>query len=111
MQVKDIITSLNLTVFGGNQGLTHEITGGYTSDLLSDVMGHAENGKIWITLQTHKNVIAIASLKDLAAVILIKGLEPDADMLAQAEEEGIPVLGTTDQAFETTGKLFNLLIR
>jgi predicted transcriptional regulator len=111
MQVKDIITTLNLTVFGGSQGLSHEITGGYTSDLLSDVMGHAENGKVWITLQTHKNVIAIASLKDLAAVILIKGLEPDVDMLAQANEEGIPVLGTTDEAFETTGKLFNLLIR
>lgn len=109
MQVKDIITTLNLTVFGGIQGLAHEVTGGYTSDLLSDVMGHAENGKIWITLQTHKNVIAIAALKDLAAVILIKGLEPDADMLAQAEEEGIPVLGTNDQAFETTGKIFNLL--
>ena len=111
MQVKDIITILGLKVFGGSQGLDHEITGGYTSDLLSDVMGHAESGKIWITLQTHKNVLAVASLKELAAVILIKGLEPDADMLAQADDEGIPVLGTSDQAFETTGKLFNLLSR
>lgn len=111
MKVNDIITILGLKVFGGSQGLDREITGGYTSDLLSDVMGHADTGKIWITLQTHKNVIAIASLKDLAAVILIKGLEPDADMLAQSEEEGIPVLGTENQAFETTGKLFNLLNR
>ncbi len=111
MKVKDIITTLDLKIFGGSQGLDREITGGYTSDLLSDVMGHADNGKIWITLQTHKNVIAIASLKELAAVILIKGNTPDADMLAQAEEEGIPVLGSTDQAFETTGKLFNLLTR
>jgi len=111
MQVKDIITILELKVFGGNQGLDREITGGYTSDLLSDVMGHADSGKIWITLQTHKNVIAIASLKELAAVILIKGFEPDADMLAQAEEEGIPVLGSSDQAFEITGKLYNMLTR
>jgi len=111
MKVKDIITILKLKVFGGSQGLEREITGGYSSDLLSDVMGHADTGKIWITLQTHKNVVAIASLKDLAAVIIIKGLEPDADMLAQAEEEGIPVLGTEDQAFETTGKLFNILSR
>ena len=111
MQVKDILTILDLKVFGGNQGLNREITGGYTSDLLSDVMGHADNGKMWITLQTHKNVIAIASLKELAAVILIKGFEPDADMLAQAKEEGIPVLGSNDQAFEVTGKLYNLLTR
>jgi hypothetical protein len=85
MQVKDIITALDLKVFGGSQGLDREITGGYTSDLLSDVMGYAENGKVWITLQTHKNVIAIASLKELAAVILIKGNDPDTDMLAQAK--------------------------
>lgn len=109
MQVKDIITILNLKIYSGNKGLDREISGGYTSDLLSDVMGHAESGNIWITLQTHKNVIAIASLKELAAVILIKGLEPDSDMLAQAEEEGIPVLGTKDESFETTGNLFNLL--
>ncbi len=109
MQVKDIITTLELTVFGGKQGLNREIKGGYVSDLLSDVMGHADEGKIWITLQTHKNVIAIASLKELAAVILIKGLEPDADMLAQADDEGIPVLGCNSKAFEITGKLYNLL--
>ena len=111
MQVKDIITALDLKVFGGSQGLDREITGGYTSDLLSDVMGYAENGKVWITLQTHKNVIAIASLKELAAVILIKGNDPDTDMLAQAKEEGIPVLGTNEEAFEITGKLYNLLNR
>ena len=111
MQVKEIITILDLKVFGGSQGLDREITGGYTSDLLSDVMGHAETGKIWITLQTHKNVIAIASLKDLAAVILIKGNDPDADMLEQAKEEGIPILGSNEEAFEITGKLFNLLTR
>jgi len=111
MQVKDIISILELKVFGGIQGINCEITGGYTSDLLSDVMGHADSGKIWITLQTHKNVIAIASLKDLAAVILIKGFEPDADMLAQAIEEGIPVLGSKEEAFEITGKLYNLLTR
>ena len=109
MQVKDIIAILGLKIFGGSQGLDREITGGYTSDLLSDVMGHAENGIVWITLQTHKNVIAIASLKELAAIILIKGNIPDADMLTQADEEGIPVLGSDEQSFELSGKLYNLL--
>jgi predicted transcriptional regulator len=109
MQVKDIITILELKVFGGSQGLDREITGGYTSDLLSDVMGHADAGRIWITLQTHKNVIAVASLKDLSAVIIIKGNDPDADMLEQAKEEGIPILGSNEEAFEVTGRLYNLL--
>jgi predicted transcriptional regulator len=109
MQVKDIIKILDLKVFGGSGGLDREISGGYTSDLLSDVMGHAECGNIWITLQTHKNVTAIASLKELAAVILIKGNNPDADMLEHAENEQIPILGSNKEAFELTGKLFNLL--
>ncbi|MDR0661004.1 MAG: serine kinase [Prevotellaceae bacterium] len=109
MNVATIAEKLFLKVFGGNEGLTNEVSGGYTSDLLSDVMGHANAGDVWITLQTHKNIAAIASLKEVAAVILVKGFEPDTDTLAQANEEGIPLLGTTDETFEITGKLYRLL--
>lgn len=109
MKVSEIVEKLNLRVFSGHEGLENEITNGYTSDLLSDVMGHAETGNAWVTLQTHKNVMAIASLKDLAAVILVKNFEPEADMAAQSEDEGIPVLGTSEESFAISGKLFNLL--
>ena len=109
MNVADIVEKLSLKIFGGNSGLSNKINGGYTSDLLSDVMGHASAGDIWITLQTHKNVAAIASLKEIAAVVFVKGFEPDADTLAQANEEGIPLLGTNDSTFEITGKLYSLL--
>jgi len=85
------------------------VEGGYTSDLLSDVMGYADAGYVWITLQTHKNIMAIASLKELSAVILVKGFEPDEDTLALAQEEQIPLLGTTEQAFEISGRLYRLL--
>jgi len=109
MKVNEIAERLNLKVFSGSEGLEKEISNGYTSDLLSDVMGHADAANVWITLQTHKNVMAIASLKDLAAVILVKGFEPEADMAAQSNEEGIPVLGTTEESFIMSGKLYNLL--
>jgi len=109
MKVSEIVEKLNLRVFSGNEGLESEITNGYTSDLLSDVMGHADAGNAWVTLQTHKNVMAIASLKDLAAVILVKNFEPEAAMAAQSNEEGIPVLGTSEEAFAISGKLYNLL--
>ncbi len=109
MNIKDVINQLELKVHSGNTGLENEIIGGYTSDLLSDVIGNADAGTIWITLQTHKNVMAIASLKDLAAVILVKNLQPDADMAEQSNSEGIPVLGTSKSAFEISGALFNLL--
>ena len=100
---------MNLTVFCGQENLGREIKGGYTSDLLSDVMGFAREGQVWITLQTHKNVLAIASLKELAAILLVKGNKPEEDMLEQAVDEGIPVLGTDAQTFETTGKVYQLI--
>ena len=109
MTVNELAKKLNLRVFCGEANIEKEISGGYTSDLLSDVMGFAEAGNVWITLQTHKNVVAIASLKDLAAIVLVKGCEPDEDMLAQAKEEDIPVLGTAEQTFEVSAKIFNSL--
>ena len=109
MTVKDIIEKMILKVYSGENNLGNEIKGGYVSDLLSDVMGFAQEGHAWVTLQTHKNVIAIASLKELACVILVKGNEPDEDMLEQAKEEEIPVLGTTEQTFEVAGQLYMML--
>jgi predicted transcriptional regulator len=109
MKVSELVDKLGLTVFSGKVGLDRKVSGAYVSDLLSDVMGNAEEGMVWITLQTHRNVLAIASLKELAAVILVKGLEPDEDSLEHAHEEEIPVLGTSLSTFELAGKLYNLL--
>ncbi len=109
MKVSELVNNLGLKVYSGESGIDKEVEGGYVSDLLSDVMGNADTGMAWITLQTHKNVMAIASLKDLACVILVKGLEPDPDMAAQSDKEGIPVLGTSGQAFEITGKLYEMI--
>ena len=109
MKVAELVEKLGLKVFSGEKGLLNEVNDGYVSDLLSDVMGNADSGMIWVTLQTHKNVMAIASLKDLAAVVLVKGLVPDEDMAAQSELENIPVLGTDYQTFELAGKLHALI--
>ena len=109
MTVNDIVNKLDLKVFSGEKGLTNEVKFGYSSDLLSDVMGNAEANSIWITLQTHKNVIAIASLKELAAIILVKGNKPEEDAAIASNEENIPVLGTDMQTFEICGELYKLL--
>ncbi len=109
MKVNDIVENLSLKVCSGEQGLDRVVEGGYTSDLLSDVMGNADADQIWITLQTHKNIMAIASLKDLAAVVLVKGYQPEVDTVLQSNEEGIPILSSEEEAFELTGKLYKLL--
>ena len=109
MTVQQLIEKLGLRIYSGQEGLQNEITGGYVSDLLSDVMGNADTGHVWVTLQTHKNVMAIASLKDMAAIILVNNHQPEEDTLQQSNEEGIPILGTEMSTFEVTGKLYELL--
>ena len=109
MTVQQLVEELNLNVLSGQEGLGREIEGCYVSDLLSYVMGNAERNNVWVTLQTHKNVMAIASLKELACVILVKGQTASEDTLEQSNEEGIPFLSTTMQTFETAGKIYDLL--
>jgi serine kinase of HPr protein (carbohydrate metabolism regulator) len=109
MKLQDIISELELKILSSQEYLDRKVSGAYCSDLLSDVMGNADEGQIWITLQTHKNIMAVAALKELAAIILVKGLIPEKDVLALSEKENIPVLSTTLPAFEIAGKLYQLL--
>ncbi len=109
MKLKDIIEALNLNVLTAADKLDVDVSGGYTSDLLSDVMANSREKNIWITLQTHQNIVAVAKLKDLAAVILVNDRTPEAETLKKAEEEKVPLLRTGDPAFIISGKVYNLL--
>ncbi len=110
MKIADLVIALNLKVISGGKGLNNDFSGGYASDLLSDVMGNAGAGNIWITLQTHKNIVAVASLKELAAVILVKGNLPDETAKQKSDEENIPLLSTDDSSFRICGRLYELMI-
>lgn len=77
-----------------------EITAGYVGDLLSWVMGRAPEGGAWITVMTNVNVIAVASLSDVACVILAEGAELDEAALSRAKTEGINVLASSKPAFD-----------
>lgn len=109
MKISDIAKELNLSVISGEKGIEREVSGAYVSDLLSDVIGNAREGSIWITMQTHHNVVAVASLKDLAAVIIVRGAKPDDETLRRSNEEHIPVLSSDRDTFTVAGELFNLL--
>jgi predicted transcriptional regulator len=111
MKISEIITALDLRLISGSAGLENEITGGYVSDLLSDVMGNAKEGQVWITLQTHQNIIAVGSLKDISAIIIVKGLVPESDTIEKSNLENIPVLSTGLDTFNISGRLFELLKR
>ncbi len=108
MTVKEIIDRLGLECLN-EANLDTEVTGAYASDLLSDVMGNARSGQVWVTMQTHKNVTAIASLRDIPAVIIVRSGVPDEDMLEHAKDEDICILVSQDPTFEVCGKLYGLI--
>jgi hypothetical protein len=111
MTVRQVVAALELRVLSRPEGLDREVTGGYASDLLSDVMAHGQAGGLWVTLQTHRNIVAVAALKELAAVILVNGRAPDPDTLEKAAGENVLLLASDLPAFELIGRLYQAGIR
>lgn len=89
--------------------LEREVKWAYTSDLLSDVMASAQAGDLWLTIQRHLNIVAVAKLKDLAGIVLAKGITPSPEVVAKAEDKGIPLLISRYPLFELCGRLYELL--
>ncbi len=108
MKVRDIVSALGLELAAGADGLDNAVTGGYASDLLSCAMANAKAGNVWVTLQSHVNVIAVASLINLACVIITEGMQPDDEMLARANENRVPTLLTPHGTYRTVGELISL---
>ena len=91
--------------------LEGEVTGGYAGDLLSDVLANSEKGYVWITLQIHQNIIAVASSKELSGIIIVNGRKPKEETLMRANEEKIPVMISNSLTYEVAGKLYEIGIR
>lgn len=108
MRLTELIENLNLGVRSAKGDLNREVTGGYASDLLSDVIANAESGNLWITLQIHQNIVAVASMKDLAGIILVNGREPETDTVEKAEAENVTIMVTELPTFELVGRLYGL---
>jgi hypothetical protein len=108
MTLQEVVEKLGMKPASALSRLSRDCTGGYVSDLLSDVMANAKAGDVWITLQIHQNIVAVASLKELAAIVIIGGRQPEKQTLAKAEEEGVPILLTDLPAFEIVGRLYQM---
>lgn len=107
MTVKTLAESIGLAVLCGDTD--REITGVYTGDLLSWVMSRLTEDKIWITIMSNINVVAVASLADAAAVILAEGVEPDAEALEAAMAKGVTLLSSELDAYSLCVKASKLL--
>jgi hypothetical protein len=111
MTLNDLVKEFGLEVKAASKNLDRKVKSGYVSDLLSDVMAHADDGTLWVTLHIHQNIVAVALHKDLAGILLVQGRQPEADTIAKAEEEGIPILVSGLSAFELVGRLYKAGLR
>jgi hypothetical protein len=112
MNLQQIIDQLNLTVLTEPRDFA-EITptGGYSSDLLSCVMAGAKKGHLWITLQAHLNIVAIAALNEVAAIIISENAQPDSASIAKANQQGVILMSTPQPTYEINGKLWEMGIQ
>jgi predicted transcriptional regulator len=108
MTLAEVVAALGLVPLV-ELGLERRVRWGFCSDLLSDVLAHAQEGDLWITHQRHLNVVAVAKLKGVAAVVCVRGSRPSREVLRTAQEEGVPILSAQEDAFELAGRLYRLL--
>lgn len=106
MNVKDLIEIFGLQLAAGESGLQREIRNAYCGDLLSDVMANASEASLWLTIQSHQNIIAVAVLREMAAIILCSGHLPDEQTLKAAEKEKIPILLCPETVYRLAGRLY-----
>ncbi len=109
MKLETIVDELRLrTIAAPGEIAALDVTRGYASDLLSDVLAHAPEGGLLVTLQVHLNVVAVASHAGLPAVVFTSGRAPDDEVVARASDEGLALYATDDDTFEVVGRLYAL---
>ena len=109
MTLKTIVDRLHFTADCPEEFLNQTVTGGYASDLLSDVIANSKAGQVWVTMQAHVNIVAVAVLKDLAGIILVQGKKPSEETVKKAKEEKVAIVVSDLPAFETAGRIYQLL--
>lgn len=111
MNLGDVVSALDLDVRAGDDSMDRLVLGGYVSDLLSDVIAGAKEGDVWLTLQVHQNIVAVAFLNNLAGIIIVNGREPDADTIKKAQDQGVPLMVSSLNTYELAGRLYQMGIR
>ncbi len=107
MKVKKIVNELDLEVVV-DSNLNRKVEGGYACDLLSNVMARAKKNDIWLTLQGHQNIVAVGSLADVSAILIVEDFDVEENTINKAESEGINILRSSLSAYQLAGKLFEL---
>ena len=99
MKVSELCNTLGLEIVCEGD-LEKEICGCYCSDLLSHCMSNIKQGNLWITVQVNINIVAIAVLTELSAIIISQDMNVSETVIAKANEERITILKTDLPSYE-----------
>jgi hypothetical protein len=108
MKLNEVINALNPVVICKGDG-ERNINGVITGDLLSFIIGEANEGDVWVTIQIHLNISAVAVLKELPMIILASGREPTIELAEKCQEENIAIVVVEESAYEVCARLHRLL--
>lgn len=108
MKLSEVVENTTMQVLAGVTSLDSEVTGGYVADLLSCVMAGAKQGHLWVTLQTHVNIVAVASLLGISGIVVAEGAPIPEDTLMKAEQQDVVILSSQEPVYETVSRLVSL---
>jgi hypothetical protein len=109
VKLRDVVETLGprlrLRVVADAGEMDKEVTGGYTGDLLSHVIGKAQPGNIWVTVQSHPNIVAVAVMAGLSGIIIVEDAAVDAMTIRKAQDEHIPLFATPLNSYQVVAML------
>ena len=108
IKIRDLAEQMEWELKTQNVPLDAEVKTGYASDLLSDVLANSIEGDLWVTRQTHLNIVAIAVMRDLSGILITNGAKPDHDTVDKALEKKVPIFQTPLPTFEAVGRMYQL---
>jgi len=111
MTLREIAGKLGFKIVHGTYGMEREVKRGYVSDLLSDVIAGANKDDLWITIQVHQNIVAVAVLKEVAGIIIAGNKKPRDDTIEHAKKQDVTILVSDLPAFEIVGRIYDMGIK
>ncbi len=108
MKVRELMDQLELFLVAGASGVDKEVKTAYMGDMLSWVMANAQQNSAWITIQSHINIVAVASLLNLSCIIVAEGASVDEDTVEKANEEGMPIFSSDLNSYRLAVKMAEL---
>ena len=109
MTVQELINTNLFQLKNAGDDLERDITVPFCCDLLSVAMGQAPSGSVWVTVMANMNTLAVASLTDVACVILAEDAQADEMLLTKASVQGITVFATELSIFDAALAVYQKL--